>query len=92
MLKIVSKGNFHSIDEFDFPDNKKLGSGSFGTVHLALHKTTVRMYAIKIVPIYLISDQFMLLAFIVRDSFDREINKTTFVNGPSAHNKSMGYL
>lgn len=53
MLKITSKGNFHSIHEFDFPDNKKLGSGSFGTVHLALHKNTVRMYAIKIVSILL---------------------------------------
>ena len=49
MLKIVSKGNFHSIDEFDFLDNKKLGSGSFGTVQLALHKNSVRMYAIKMV-------------------------------------------
>lgn len=49
MLKIISKGNFESIQEFTVLENQKLGSGSFGTVKLAIHNSTNRMYALKIV-------------------------------------------
>lgn len=31
----------------DFKLDKKLGSGSFGTVHRAIHKKTNKVYAIK---------------------------------------------
>lgn len=29
--------------------NRKLGNGSFGVVNLAMHKSTGRLYAIKVV-------------------------------------------
>ena len=49
MAKIVSKRRFASIKDFQLMPDKKLGCGSFGTVTLARHKNTARMYAIKMV-------------------------------------------
>ena len=49
MAKIVSKRRFTSINDFQLMADKKLGCGSFGTVALARHKNTARMYAIKMV-------------------------------------------
>lgn len=50
-MKIISKALFHSIKEFKLLE-KKLGSGSFGVVRLAVHRATGKLYAIKIVTHY----------------------------------------
>lgn len=47
-MKIISKGLFRSIKEFKLLE-KKLGSGSFGVVRLAVHRATGKLYAIKLV-------------------------------------------
>lgn len=53
MLKIISKKRFGSMSEFQIIEDKKIGCGSFGTVKLARHRNTCRMYAIKIVAVSL---------------------------------------
>ncbi len=49
MDKIARNTYFHSIDEFQLLDRKRLGKGSFGEVRLAIHLQTNKTYAIKIV-------------------------------------------
>lgn len=44
---------FSSISEFKFIEGKRIGKGSFGEVRLALHVETSKIYAIKIVPLFL---------------------------------------
>ena len=57
MIKIAEKGLFHSIDEFQFIQEKNIGTGSFGIVKLAIHSRTYRVYALKIVQLSIILDQ-----------------------------------
>jgi serine/threonine protein kinase len=40
---------FRTIAEFRFLETKRLGRGSFGEVKLAVHLSTSKIYAIKIV-------------------------------------------
>ena len=47
---------FESIDEFTFIDNNNIGKGSFGKVKLAFHLRTNRIYAIKIVRLFIKRD------------------------------------
>lgn len=49
MLTTQSKGRFCSVKEFQIIEGKKIGCGSFGTVKLARHRNTCRIYAVKIV-------------------------------------------
>ena len=49
MLRIPSQQKFAHIGEFQIIENKKVGCGSFGTVKLARHRSTCRMYALKVV-------------------------------------------
>lgn len=53
MIKIAEKGLFNSIDEFQFIQDKNIGTGSFGVVKLAIHSRTYRVYALKIVTSHL---------------------------------------
>jgi hypothetical protein len=49
MLKVIPRGRFASIKEFHILEGRKIGCGSFGTVKLARHRLTCRIYALKIV-------------------------------------------
>ena len=49
MLRIPSQQKFSNIREFQIIESQKVGCGSFGTVKLARHRSTCRMYALKIV-------------------------------------------
>ena len=49
MLNVIPQGRFQSISEFEMIHDKKIGCGSFGTVRLARHKLSCRIYAIKVV-------------------------------------------
>lgn len=53
MIGVPHNKCFKSIREFQLIKESTLGSGSFGVVQLARHRTTCRMYAIKVVFIYI---------------------------------------